>query len=398
LAVQLNKDGSVSHVDRTAAMEQELADTHHHMKSLIEGAQSEGRDLTDAEYEQFENLNERATKAKAGIERRRRDESIKKSLDAFGATMGVLGDEPRDGIETKKPAPVSFGQTIVDKGFDLKRNPAVTIPLRDALTKASSFPAVGDLRPAAPVLVPMGRDERFLNAAVISQSVDAESAVQDFRQSARSVTGSVSRALDATTDKASLDVTLALVAENLQQMAILVPDVPNAILESVSALRAFLNAEMSFQIAKALDAHIMSQVVAATPPFGQSGSDLISKLRNGIASMRAEGANPTITVLNPTDAAALDLAADAGGFVFATRDTGSSSPLWGLRVIERIGAGTEPPYLIDVDMLGRLYLGSLRFEADPFSGFKKNLTTLRLEARALFHVRNAKGARRVAAS
>jgi len=114
--------------------------------------------------------------------------------------------------------------------------------------------------------------------------------------------------------------------------------------------------------------------------------------------MRADGANPSVAVLNPTDAASLDLSADAGGYVFATRDVGSSSPLWGLRVVERIGAGTEAPYLLDVGMLGRFYLGTLRFEVDPFSGFSKNLATLRLEIKSLYHVRNAKGARRVAAT
>jgi hypothetical protein len=114
--------------------------------------------------------------------------------------------------------------------------------------------------------------------------------------------------------------------------------------------------------------------------------------------MRATGANPTIAVLNPTDSASLDLEADAGGFVFPTRDTGSSSPLWGLRVIERIGAGTEAPYLIDSQMLGQLYLGNIRFEADPFSAFRKNLTTLRIEVHALYHVRQAEGARRVNAT
>jgi hypothetical protein len=103
-------------------------------------------------------------------------------------------------------------------------------------------------------------------------------------------------------------------------------------------------------------------------------------------------------VLNPSDAATLDLQADAGGFIFPTRDTGSASPLWGLRVVERIGAGTEAPYLIDPQMLGRFYLGTLRFEVDPYTGFSKNLSTLRLEVKSLFHVRNAKGARRVAAA
>ena len=72
--------------------------------------------------------------------------------------------------------------------------------------------------------------------------------------------------------------------------------------------------------------------------------------------------------------------------------------MWGLRVVERIGAGTEAPYLIDPAMLGRFYMGTLRLEADPFTGFAKNLTTLRLEVKALYHVRNAKGARRVAAT
>ena len=48
---------------------------------------------------------------------------------------------------------------------------------------------------------------------------------------------------------------------------------------------------------------------------------------------------------------------------------------------------TEAPYLIDPMMLGQLYLGSLRFEADSFTGFRKNLTTLRIETKALYHVR-----------
>jgi hypothetical protein len=152
-------------------------------------------------------------------------------------------------------------------------------------------------------------------------------------------------------------------------------------------------------VEKALDSHCFAQIVASTPLFGTSGADLIAKIRNGVASMRATGANPTIVVLNPTDAASLDLSADAGGYVFPTRDSGSGSPLWGLRVIERTSAaGTEPPYLIDPQMLGMLYLGSARFEADPFSAFRKNLTTLRVEVKGLYHVRNSEGARRIAAT
>jgi hypothetical protein len=45
----------------------------------------------------------------------------------------------------------------------------------------------------------------------------------------------------------------------------------------------------------------------------------------------------------------------------------------------------------------------LKIEADPYSGagganFKKYLTDLRFELKALFHVRQAEGARRIAAT
>ena len=128
------------------------------------------------------------------------------------------------------------------------------------------------------------------------------------------------------------------------QVAVTIDEVPNAIFESVGSLRSYLNQEGAFQVQKALDGHVMAQIVGAAPPFGTSGTGLVARIRNGIATMRATGANPTTAVLNPTDAASLDLEADAGGYIFPTRDTGTSSPLWGLKVVERIGAGTEAPY------------------------------------------------------
>jgi hypothetical protein len=250
-----------------------------------------------------------------------------------------------------------------------------------------------------PQIVPMGTDRRFLYPNLPRTDVEGASAVQDFKQSARTLTGSVQRKLDATSTKANVDVTLALVTEALSQFAVTINDVPNAILESVPLMSQSLNNEGRFQVDKALDAHLFSQIVAAAPPFGVTGADLITKIRNAVASMRAEGANPTIAVQNATDAASLDLSADAGGYVFPTGDSGSGSPLWGFKIIERTSAaGTEPPYLIDPNMLGRLYLGTARFEAEPYTGFKPNLTTVRVEVKVLFHVRDAKGARRIAAT
>jgi hypothetical protein len=38
-------------------------------------------------------------------------------------------------------------------------------------------------------------------------------------------------------------------------------------------------------------------------------------------------------------------------------------------------------------MLGTLYTGTLRFDANPFRQFSKNLTDIRVEMHALMHVR-----------
>lgn len=73
-------------------------------------------------------------------------------------------------------------------------------------------------------------------------------------------------------------------------------------------------------------------------------------------------------------------------------------PIYGTTVVERIGGGTDPIYLIDPEMLGRLYIGSMRFDADPYTGFATNTTNLRVEVNALMHIRNSQGAYRIAAT
>ena len=291
-----------------------------------------------------------------------------------------------------------FAKSLMGAGFNLKSRPSVTVSLADAL-KAPTWPASTDWNRADPVIVPRGMDRRFLWPALQQERLGTSTmSIQDFRQTARTLTGTVKRNVDATTDKATLDTTVTLVNESLSQFAVVIEGVPNAILESVRSFSAFLESEGQFQVMKAIDEHVLAPIVAAAPPFGTTGTTTIDKVRNGIATMRGTGTNPNLVVLNPTDSAALDLSADAGGYVFPTSTTGTSSPLWGLNVVERIGAGTEPPYLIDTNSLGVLYLGSMRFDAEPYTAFKKNLTTLRVEVNALFHVRNAEGARRIAAT
>ena len=132
---------------------------------------------------------------------------------------------------------------------------------------------------------------------------------------------------------------------------------------------------------------------------------MVAILRNGITAMAADGFTPNLAVLNATDAATLDLTQDtAGSYLFALRDTGEASPLWGLRLVVRTStAGTEPPLLVDTSRVGVLYMGTMRIDLDPYAGvsgdnFETNRTDIRAEVNVLMHVRNARAARRLAAT
>jgi hypothetical protein len=353
--------------------------------------------LTRASEEERDLSPEESTQHRERVaEVRELDDEIEKHLEAqIAETRAQATREPE--VETR-----TLGGEILKRGWDLKKNPSVTIPADELVapleTRAQSLPAVSSWARLPGVIVPLGMDQRFLFPNLPTVPAGQNSTVLDFKQSARTLTGTVNRVLSSVAAKATLDVTVAAVTEDIQQFAVVLAAIPNQILESIPAFTDYMNSEGAFQIAKAIDTHVLAQIVAATPSFSNTGTTLIDKIRTQIGTMRGTGANPTLTVLNPTDATSLDLLADAGGYVFATRATGSSSPIYGTTVIERIGGGSDPIYLIDPELLGRLYIGNMRFDADPFTGFASNTTSLRVEVNAIFHVRNVQGAYRVAAT
>jgi hypothetical protein len=327
------------------------------------------------------------------------DEQIAK-LAEVGSNSSVFAELNTASASTTGIDGVGFTKSVFDAGFSLKSKPSVEMQAMTALgMKANVFPASSTWSPR-PLsgIVGVGRDQRWLFPLLNPIDVGHDTSVQDFKQSAVVLTGSPDRAVDAITTKADLAMTLTLVTEAIRQQAVTISNIPNALLESVQLLGAFLQSEGQAEVHKAMDANVYAQITAAGIPFGVSGADLISKVRNAIGAMRALGASPSILVLNATDSAALDLSQDSGGYIFPSTTSGSSSPLWGLRVVERAGNGVEPPLLLDPGALGQLYMGTMRVDADVFSGFKKNTTDLRVEVNSLYHVRQPSGAMRIAAT
>jgi hypothetical protein len=374
-------------------------------------ANDEGRALTKTERATVEGLLGDVAAYNAERKQLRESEELTARVDALNANL-------RPGAPNTK----SFADRLLEAGLGQRPDrPTAGFSAKAGIravevhgypifgpdgTKAVTSPVIADMpRRVESGLVAMGADQRF--AFPMFPSVDAgpDLVISDYRQSVRGApVGTVERSPVATTDKAQLPVTIVPVNDPMSQVAIVLDGIPLAVVEALPQFRTFADNELRFQLFKALDAHVYTKVNTGAS-FGTTGTGLIAQLRNAVASLQAAGYSPDLAIVNPVDAVALDLSVDtAGQYVFALRDTGNSSPLWGLRVVVRAGTtGTEPPLVVDTRQIGALYLGTLAIDLDPYAGlggknFVKNLVDIRAEQNALMHVRAPTAARRIAAT
>ena len=142
--------------------------------------------------------------------------------------------------------------------------------------------------------------------------------------------------IDATSTKAELNTTIDLVSEEMWRFALLVDTIPAQMLMDISALRTFLNGEMTHELNVAVDQHVVAQIIVAGPTQTTVGAGIIENSRYAKKEMAAHRAVATLLALDPTDAAELDLETQPGGgggdYLFPLRDSGSVSPLWGFAV------------------------------------------------------------------
>ena len=172
---------------------------------------------------------------------------------------------------------------VLRAGFSLANHPSVTI---------SSAAAVGAKARVTDTIEPINWSPRARTGPGADGPRDRGSctrrrrpergrreSINDFKQTARGLTGSVQRAFDATTDKAEVTLTLDLVTEEMLQWAVVITDVPNQMLEDIAMLRQFLNTEMLTGIGVATDAHVIAQIIAAAPTATSTGGHFVETLR-----------------------------------------------------------------------------------------------------------------------
>jgi hypothetical protein len=359
-------------------------------EDIIKTAEREGRSVNRTEARQVKQVLAEADEHLGKIENMKSAAELRAKVRAETSSFNASVALPAG----KAQSP--FANAVLSAGLHLKEQPSVELSAAAAFgVKAPTLPGgeTWDITTAG--VQDLAADRRWIFRNIPSRDAEDATAVSDFRVTNRTLTGTVQRDIDATTGKATLDHTLTAVTLEMQQHAVVIPDVPNALLDAVDSLRAILDNEARTAVFTSIDNHVYTAISAAANN-GTTGTGLPAQVRNAVASMRAAGQEPDLLVLDPADAVTLDLFEDTGGnLVFSTRDTGSSSPLWGLRVVESVAAVGADPLLVDTDRTGVLYLGRLKIDLDPYSGFRNNLTDIRAETSALMVVRDASAAFRI---
>lgn len=284
--------------------------------------------------------------------------------------------------------------------FDLRARPHVSIPAAE-FYNAWTFPATADF-PAlvSPDVAGKVADRRYLHPFLPSEDLGDSLAIQDFKQTVETVTGTIERDPAATGTKATYDGTVTSVTDAVKQVALVAPDIPAAVVNALPAFGSWLDTELSQQIGRAVDAHVVGQIVTATPGVTNVGTDpLPDAVRKAVTAMRNAGANPSILVANPAQSEALDLLRTADGIYIRGMTSTNSGPLWDLQVVETPSVATlgasAGPLVIDPALLGVLFRGPTEFKADPFTNMRSNLVDFLLELNLLMHVRNIVGARQI---
>lgn len=288
--------------------------------------------------------------------------------------------------------------------FEVKRGASVKVSAAEALgfgTKVPNLAGAGtswqlDRGP----MVPLAQDARFIWGNLPTLDAGDNTSVDDYRITAAVTAGDVDRALTAVTQKATLAPTITHVIAAMRQQAVVLDAIPVALLSAIEGVRGVLDQQGRHVVQESLDDVVYAALVAGAPN-GNAGANLVTQIRTAVGAMRTAGHNPDLLILDPADAAELDLWEDTGGsLVFATRQTGDASPMFGLRVVESRAAATADPLLVDTSSVGVLYLGGMSVDLDPYAGvggnnFQRNLVDIRFELSNLMHIRDATGAYRI---
>jgi len=263
--------------------------------------------------------------------------------------------------------------------------------LNDVLAKATTITEPNSrttrIEPGIQPL-PAGIDPRFnLYQLMPRADIGNAVAVQDYKLTARSTSGTIERDPFATTAKAGLSLTIAPVTLSVRQFALMMESVPVQLVQSEAGLVGLFESELRKQLNISLDSYVAAQILASNPDHGGVGQTTVEgKVRVAMNDLQDNGFTPDLVVINPSDAADVDLRVNT---------TIIEAWPFGMRVVVSKDVAAGAPYVMDTSAL-TLFVGSANLASDPYAGadgqgFRKNLISYRYEFNALMNVRDKRG-------
>jgi phage head maturation protease len=308
---------------------------------------------------------------------------------------GTLRAEDR-GVPTR---PTGLADRFRAAGFPAE---AATLPFDDVLVEARALSWTGNVDRIDPVRrsgVPLGADERYAWPAFPRVGVDAGvTSVDVMSQTSRTLAAAadVIRNIDAVTAKPETSSVLTVTPTALKQVASVQTGIPNVYLEQ-AAFNTVVENDLRLAVNGGLDKLVLDALAAAG--FQAPGTDpLLVAIRKSITVLEAAGYAPTIVILRPQDAEALDtLRANATDEIYVF-EPGAAAPgtIYGLE--RRVAKDAPSPIVVDTNAFGKLHSSPVslqRFEADAGTTNKSNV---RMELHAVFGTERLAAAVRIAAS
>lgn len=245
-----------------------------------------------------------------------------------------------------------------------------------------------------PQVVPMERPKRVIDL-LVDRAGSPSNAFEYWQQTVR--TNNAAMTADFATKPTSV-FTVQPVEDRLRVLAHLSEAIPNRLWLDYDELRAFLVAELYQGLLDALEEQVLNGdgtgenfegiLHASGTTAVAFDTDVPTTLRGALSTFETAGVQPTGWVLNPTDAAALDLLREGGtpdlfvlggGYQNGPADSNNVFGTIPRLVSPRVPAGKA--LLADWTKVRLFTRGGVLTQLDPFSGFATNTTRLRSEMR-----------------
>lgn len=148
-------------------------------------------------------------------------------------------------------------------------------------------------------------------------------------------------------------------------------------IEDFAAVKSYIDNQLTYEVLSA-EERDAAAVIAAAPIPTATGADLSTAIRVGMSTVEAAGYTPTSVLINPADAANMEIAARNGNY--------ATDPYWGLTPIKAASATAGSPIVGDYKRAVERYTRSAiqLFITDSHAEtFISNVFTLLAERRSL---------------